>query len=153
MILFGLMVVMFAIGFASRAPAKEQTREIMDGVFDAIAYLLPLSVRESAVASEWDRELIDSKLAVLRNSSAALVAHTADRSPDFRFLANAFDETVREIDTSAHKKDNRPICGIYAAFRCAGRRYDAGQCWRRPRVEPLCRRRSEPIPKWPSSTA
>lgn len=98
--IFGIFLLTSTVGSASRADAQKETREIMDGVFDAIAYLLPLSVREASVSSEWDRELIDSKLAVLRNSSAALVAHTADRTPEFRFLARSFDETVREIDAS-----------------------------------------------------
>ncbi len=87
-------------GFANRATAGEDTRQIMHGVFDAIAYLLPLSVRDPATSSAWDRELIDSKLAVLRKSSAALVAHTADKTPEFRFLAQSFDASVKDIDTS-----------------------------------------------------
>ncbi|MSR13197.1 MAG: hypothetical protein EXR86_01230 [Gammaproteobacteria bacterium] len=69
-------------------------------MFEAIAYLLPLSVGEVGVSSEWDRELIDGKLAVLRRSSAALVVHTAKRSPEFRYLARSFDETVHDIDES-----------------------------------------------------
>ena len=72
----------------------------MHGVFDAIAYLLPLSVRDTATSSQWDRELIDSKLAVLRSSSTALVAHTADKTPEFSFLAKSFDATVHDIDAS-----------------------------------------------------
>lgn len=96
----GVLASMFARGCAGRTAANEQAREIMDGVFDAIAYLLPLSVRASGVSSEWDRELIDSKLAVLRSSSAALVAHSDDRLPEFALLARSFDETVREIDTA-----------------------------------------------------
>jgi hypothetical protein len=87
-------------GFARHATADEDTRQIMHGVFDAIAYLLPLSVRDVAVSTEWDRELIDSKLTVLRKSSSALVAHTAGKTPEFRLLAQSFDATVRDIDTS-----------------------------------------------------
>jgi hypothetical protein len=98
--LWGVIAILFATCFAIPATAEVETRKIMDGVFDALAYLLPLSVRDSGVSSDWDRELIDSKLAVLRESSAALVAHTSDRAPEFRFLARSFDETVREIDAS-----------------------------------------------------
>lgn len=91
---------LFAFGMAGRTQAEPATRDIMHGVFDAIAYLLPLSVRDAETASQWDQELINSKLKVLRDSSAALVAHTSEKSPEFRFLARSFDETVRDIDTS-----------------------------------------------------
>jgi hypothetical protein len=84
----------------NRVTADTATRQIMHGVFDAIAYLLPLSVRNPETSSEWDRELINSKLTLLQDSSRALAAHTAGQSPEFRFLARSFDETVREIDTS-----------------------------------------------------
>ena len=99
-IIVGVLAGISTPGFAERAAPGEESRQIMHSVFDAIAYLLPLSVRDTATSSEWDRELIDSKLAVLRHSSTALVAHAADQTPEFSLLAKSFDATVHEIDAS-----------------------------------------------------
>lgn len=92
--------ISLALAVAPAPRAEPATRDIMHGVFDAIAYLLPLSVRDAESTSEWDRELIDGKLKVLRESSAALVAHTKKQTPEFAFLARSFDETVHDIDAS-----------------------------------------------------
>lgn len=92
------------LGFFSPAGAESvppgDTATIMRDVFDAIAYLLPLSVRDQQVSTTWDKELIDEKLTVLRRASAALSAHAAARPPAFGFLARSFDDAVREIDGS-----------------------------------------------------
>lgn len=82
------------------ARADESTRSLMDQVFDAIAYLLPLSVRDADTSSAWDRELINEKLSVLRRSATALASHTKSRAPEFGLLARSFEETVTDIDTS-----------------------------------------------------
>ena len=76
------------------------TREVMHRVFDAIAYLLPLSVRDASQATSWDRELIDTKLATLQQASGALVAHAKGKDDEFRYLARSFDETTRDIANS-----------------------------------------------------
>ena len=80
-------------------PAARATDKagIMQQVFDAIAYLLPLSLRDHALAGEWDRELIDEKLTVLENATSALVAHTKSEDPVSRDLARAFDAQTRDI--------------------------------------------------------
>ena len=70
---------------------------IMQQVFDAIAYLLPLSLRDPALAGEWDRELIDEKLKVLEKATGSLVAHTKSEDPVSRDLARAFDATTGDI--------------------------------------------------------
>lgn len=76
------------------------TREVMHRVFDAIAYLLPLSVRDAEQATSWDRELIDAKLASLQEASDALVAHAQGKDDEFRYLARSFDATTRDIASS-----------------------------------------------------
>ena len=82
------------------ARADATTRSLMDQVFDAIAYLLPLSVRDADTSSAWDRELINEKLTVLRQSATALAGHTKVRGPEFGLLARSFEETVTDIDSS-----------------------------------------------------
>lgn len=97
----GLALLLLCVtGFCPQAGADTETRAIMDQVFDAIAYLLPLSVRDAEQTSEWDRELIDRKLGVLRGSANALVGHAEVRSAEFGLLARSFEETVADIDRS-----------------------------------------------------
>jgi hypothetical protein len=76
------------------------TRDVMHRVYDSIAYLLPLSVRDAEQATSWDRDLIDEKLAVLNQASEALVDHAKDKDSEFRGLARSFDETARDITNS-----------------------------------------------------
>lgn len=95
-----MLVAAACLGVGSAAAADTgdaATREVMHKVFDAIAYLLPLSVRDAEQASSWDRELIDAKLATLGEASDALVAHAKVKDEEFRYLARSFDETTREI--------------------------------------------------------
>lgn len=99
-----LMFVAVAMLGAGSAVAAERddatTRDVMHQVFDAIAYLLPLSVRDAEQASSWDRELIDAKLTTLATASDALVAHAKGKDEEFRYLARSFDETSRDIVNS-----------------------------------------------------
>lgn len=96
-----LTPIVFACLCASPlARADEATRSLMDQVFDAIAYLLPLSVRDADTSSAWDRELINEKLTVLRRSASALASHTKAGAPEFGLLARSFEETVTDIDAS-----------------------------------------------------
>lgn len=87
---------------ADTAPPTTEatTREVMHRVFDAIAYLLPLSVRDAERATSWDRELIDDKLKVLQQASDELVANAQGKDAEFRLLARSFDETTRDITNS-----------------------------------------------------
>lgn len=94
------VLLLLMVGAVSPASADEKTRALMDQVFEAIAYLLPLSVRDAETTSEWDRELINEKLTVLKGSADALVTHTEARASEFGLLARSFDETVADIDSS-----------------------------------------------------
>lgn len=85
---------------AADAGGDSTTRDVMHRVYDAIAYLLPLSVRDAEQATSWDRELIDEKLTVLKQASEALVDHAKDKDSEFRGLARSFDETTRDITNS-----------------------------------------------------
>ncbi len=93
-------LLLLTVGAASPVSADEKTRALMDQVFEAIAYLLPLSVRDAETTSEWDRELINEKLAVLKGSAKALASHTEAQASEFGLLARSFDETVTDIESS-----------------------------------------------------
>jgi len=82
------------------ATAAEKTTDIMHKVYDAIAYLLPLSVRNADAHSKWDKELIEEKLKVLTDASGTLVHHAEEEDAEFRLLARSFDRLVQDIGVS-----------------------------------------------------
>ncbi len=84
--------------------AGAATRRTMREVYDALAYLLPLSVRNADQSSTWDRELIDGKLATLTGAAAVLVAHAGQREEEFKYLARSFESTVQDIVASFHEQ-------------------------------------------------
>ena len=72
----------------------------MHKVYDAIAYLLPLSVRDADLKTEWDKELIEEKLQILTAASGTLVKHADEEDAEFRLLARSFDRLVQDINVS-----------------------------------------------------
>lgn len=85
---------------ASAPCTAANTSAVMRDVYDAIAYLLPLSVRPGVDATPWDRELIDAKIEVLESASDALVEHARSEDTEFTFLARSFERLVKDIAAS-----------------------------------------------------
>lgn len=94
-----LAVLVLGVAMQS-ATAAEKTTDIMHKVYDAIAYLLPLSVRNADAHSKWDKELVEEKLKVLTAASGTLVKHAEDEDAEFRLLARSFDRLVQDIGVS-----------------------------------------------------
>lgn len=91
-------VLIFAIGMtASTLHAEDSAAPIMRQVYDAIAYLLPLSLRDETATNVWDQELIGQKLATLKAASAALQAHTAGEPGEMRYIARSFDDMTSDV--------------------------------------------------------
>ncbi|MGR9093215.1 MAG: hypothetical protein ACU85U_21805 [Gammaproteobacteria bacterium] len=93
-------VFMLVLGLgvtATAVHAEDTTASIMRDVYDAIAYLLPLSLRADTDTSAWDQELIEKKLVTLKAASAALKAHTAGDAGELRYLAGSFDEMTADV--------------------------------------------------------
>lgn len=123
----GTTVLLFMLnGVVIAAPATD-TQSIMHQVFDAIAYLLPLSVRDSEYKSEWDKELINEKLKVLTDASNARV-----ENQEFRFLARSFHDTVKDIDNSFRDEWRARSPRITRNYGDDRRRMDAFRRLRRP---------------------
>jgi len=97
---FRLFIVGLVVLIASPASPAASTAEIMHDVLDSLAYLLPLSARESNYDTQWDAELIDSKLKVLAGASSAMAAHSPPGDEHFSLLARAFDKSVQDITVS-----------------------------------------------------
>jgi hypothetical protein len=82
---------------ASPEDGAGTTAAIMRQVYDAIAYLLPLSLRGADAVSRWDDELIETKLTVLSDAAAALESHTrVSADEETALLARSFNELVQD---------------------------------------------------------
>lgn len=99
-----LLVGVLCAGMMQTATSAEKTADIMHNVYDAIAYLLPLSVRSRDQGSQWDKELIEQKLQALTKASGTLVKHAAKEDAEFGYLARSFDRLVQDINTSFHEQ-------------------------------------------------
>ena len=93
-------LIVLMLGLFMQSAAAEQTASIMHKVYDAIAYLLPLSVRDADLKTEWDKELIEEKLQVLTAASGTLVKHADEEDAEFRLLARSFDRLVQDVNVS-----------------------------------------------------
>lgn len=100
------------LAVAALPSAAEQTRSIMDQVFDAIAYLLPRTMSREDLAARGSSELVADKLAVLSASADALVEHTRDRETEFRLLARSFDRNVKDVKYAFD--EGNPAFAFYA---------------------------------------
>ncbi len=93
-----VIVFVMVVSIQTRSAAAEQTTaSIMHQVYDAIAYLLPLSLRDPTHSTVWDRSLIDDKLQTLKKASKTLKQHTAAQEWEFRHLARSFDELSGDL--------------------------------------------------------
>ena len=93
-------VFLFVLAFSltpGTLNAEESTASIMRQVYDAIAYLLPLSLRDETATDVWDQELIEQKVATLKAASAALKAHTAGDPGELRYIARSFDQMTSDV--------------------------------------------------------
>lgn len=94
-----VFIALLLLLLPGNSSGEQSTAAIMQQVYDAIAYLLPLSLRDPTEDTIWDHRLINDKLQTLKNASVALKQHTADRDQEFQLLASSFDE----LTSNAHK--------------------------------------------------
>jgi mono/diheme cytochrome c family protein len=77
--------------------ASDATRQTMDQIFAALAYLLPASVDDERFSGLAERDGIAAGLQLLATSVNALEAHGGERDPGFQFLGGSLAEDTREI--------------------------------------------------------
>lgn len=73
-------------------------RKTMDQIFDALAYLLPVSLDEERFTSPAERPRIAERLALLSSSAAELAEHAGQRELAFRLLSGSLRADTREIE-------------------------------------------------------
>ena len=78
----------------------QHVRQTMRQAFDAIAYLLPLSLRAEKDMSLDDKALVDRHLNVLTSSDKELAKHAESRDPEFKLLARAFDRAIERVSSA-----------------------------------------------------
>ncbi len=79
------------------AGAQDSTRSIMLEVFDALAYLWPLSLDEERFADNAQREAALLKVDALLNAVDALEAHAQERDMGFRLLTRSFGYAASQL--------------------------------------------------------
>lgn len=92
-----LAVVLLVASSASIAESKS-TQEIMWQLYDAIAYLLPLSVTDKASFSDVDEALLEKHLADLKTGANKLADHGATHDENFALLAKSFNVLTQDIE-------------------------------------------------------
>ena len=84
-------------GRAGEAPDAEATRASMDGIFESIRVLLPLSLDDRAFQDPERRAEIQAALDALAADGAALADHGGDRDAGFGFLSRSLARDTRDI--------------------------------------------------------
>ena len=79
-------------------------RPLMWNLFEALSYLLPLSLQEKDLDDN-DQRLLQEQLRVLESSGTALKLHAGGQETDFYLLADSFDETAQRV-RSSFERDN-----------------------------------------------
>ena len=77
---------------------RKNTQEIMWQLYDAIAYLLPLSVTDKASFSDVDEALLNKHLADLKAGANKLADHGAAHDENFELLAKSFNTLTQDIE-------------------------------------------------------
>lgn len=96
--ILALLVVLVSAPALSQS-VDQDIRRTMWSTFDAISFLLPMSLRTDGITDS-DRPLIKEQLDLLISSSAALASHAREREPEFRLLAYSFDKAIARVQSS-----------------------------------------------------
>lgn len=91
------------------------TSQTMYEIFDAVAYLLPVSVQRLSDPDAGDDDIIAAKLDVLVQSGDALRQHASNWEAEFQLLARALEQRLDDVRT-AFESDSR----FYGHFALQG---------------------------------
>jgi tetratricopeptide (TPR) repeat protein len=83
--------------YAAIAQTDQETRRIMFGVFDALAYLLPYSLSQEIQQQDEASELMRQKLDALKSSVDTFLDHADQRDVQFQSLARSFARAVDQL--------------------------------------------------------
>ncbi|MDJ0956122.1 MAG: hypothetical protein QNI91_04665 [Arenicellales bacterium] len=95
----------------------QQVQQTMRQAFDAIAYLLPLSLRAEQDMSADDKALVERHLDVLTSSDKELAKHAESRDPEFKLLARSFDRAIERVSSAF--QDESYIDAYFSLFDMA----------------------------------
>ena len=79
---------------------SRNVRQTMWAAFDAISYLLPLSLRIDENSDLADKILVKQHLAVLASSKQELVEHAENSEQEFKLLVGSFEKAIEHVDSS-----------------------------------------------------
>ncbi|MDH3694075.1 MAG: hypothetical protein OER96_05840 [Gammaproteobacteria bacterium] len=107
------MFVFVALFFSfNNVFAQDQTPyPAMHKAFDALSYLLPLSLAGQDGDAKTDFSLLEEKLKQLVESSDRLDEHAKGREAEFKSIARSFDATVKQVDQAF--RNERPQDALF----------------------------------------
>ena len=95
-----IFCIIFCTPFAAAQSDSDNVRQTMWKAFDAVAYLLPLSLRVDEDANAADKALVEEHMQVLNSSKQRLVEHGEGREQEFKLLVGSLDKAVTRVDYS-----------------------------------------------------
>ena len=93
-----LLIALSVGSMTSSLAENKSTKEIMWQLYDAIAYLLPLSVTDKDAFSSVDEALLEKHLADLKIGASRLAEHGSSRDANFELLAKSFNTLTQDIE-------------------------------------------------------
>lgn len=93
---FTVLTLAIVVTVRAAEAAETSPRNIMLDAYQAIAYLLPLSVRSYTEDTTYDGELVDAAIARLASAGDQLTSHAKGEDTEFMLLARSFDRTVED---------------------------------------------------------
>jgi len=107
--MFVLVTLFF--GFNNVLAQDQTPYPAMHKAFDALSYLLPLSLAGQGGDAKTNFSLLEEKLKQLVESSDRLDEHAKGRDAEFKSIARSFDATVKQVDQAF--RNERPQDALF----------------------------------------
>lgn len=93
----GFALLLAALLMSAPAASEDATREEMAKIFEAMQYLMPLSLSEAKFSDPAERERILKSLALIESSSASLEQHGNGQDAGFSYLSSTLAMDARDV--------------------------------------------------------
>ncbi len=95
-----VFTIIFGVPIVVGQSEDEDVRQTMWEAFDAVAYLLPLSLRVDQNTDSADKILVQQHLQVLTSTKQKLIAHAQGREAEFKLLAGSLEKAIARVEYS-----------------------------------------------------
>ncbi len=106
-----LVIIGFFLGFGNLLAQDQTPYPAMHKAFDALSYLLPLSLKQQDDGSTTDFSILEDKLKQLLDSADRLDEHAKIRDAEFKSISRSFRSTVNQVDQAF--RNERPQDALF----------------------------------------